>query len=670
MDNQDDNSQDGKGLDFETGPKDKTVEGSLQNPSKQRQPDAGSENRIEPEERFNPFEDEETGSAEKSSMPMDEQEYRVDAGSAAGAPEGSAGENEDGSVPRDNEYEQGAAQVTDVDYEDYDDYGSLDSDEDLEAYDAYLDSEEDIEDDFLAPPSASRGKKLNAGGNKSRLIVYGALGVLVLGAGGYFLLGGSEPSSAPVANVATPPPSADTANLETESQQNMGQQGFQQPEESFVDPMAVPEDMTSAENTNITGTENQDFAGAESGVDEFGQPLEPPQFDEVAGNGDEFAMDTNFADPVDTANEFQDNDQVFDTSAVENNADAAPVVIPDDVFQENNDITEVGAVEEVDGGQSDTSGLDAVQADMVDTSQQTSNIDDASDVEIVMPEETAENAAATPPQSDLPAPAASAPDMQGEAMSAERNVIVVNNPQDGSIPEDVFFDATIEALESDQAIQNAGPSMVDPRLEPGSRFVVVENIISANSLESELIAAERASTLGRYEAALGFYNKLYTMNKRDPRILMGRAIAMQKTGRAAEAIQAYEELIALHPNNADAVVNLMGLLRQENPAFALERLMSLRQQYPGNVNIAAQIGLTYADMRNFDEALRYLGIASSLQPENAMHHYNMAIVSERRGNIASAISYYEKALEVDAIHGNSLSVPRERIYDRLSVIRR
>ena len=163
--------------------------------------------------------------------------------------------------------------------------------------------------------------------------------------------------------------------------------------------MAVPEDMTSAENTNITGTENQGLAGAENGVDEFGQPLESSQFDEVAGNGDDFAMDSNFADPLDTANEFQDNQQAFDASAIENNADAAPVVIPDDVLQENSGVTEANAVDEADGGQSDTSGLDSVQADMVDTSGQTSSIEGGSGVEIVMPEETAENAAATPPQS-------------------------------------------------------------------------------------------------------------------------------------------------------------------------------------------------------------------------------------------------------------------------------
>ena len=193
--------------------------------------------------------------------------------------------------------------------------------------------------------------------------------------------------------------------------------------------------------------------------------------------------------------------------------------------------------------------------------------------------------------------------------------------------------------------------------------------IQMTSLDDRVVAASRALKLGRYDAARDMYDELYSLNPRDPRVLMGRAILFQKTGEPDRAISTYEELLDVAPDNAEAIVNMAGLVRKEHPAMALSKLLDMRQQYPDNAAIAAQLGVAYADSGNLQDAYRYLDLAASMEPNNPQHYFNMAIIAERARDIPKAISMYEKALEVDAIHGDASTINRDVIYDRLAKLR-
>ncbi|MDD3021317.1 MAG: tetratricopeptide repeat protein [Alphaproteobacteria bacterium] len=193
--------------------------------------------------------------------------------------------------------------------------------------------------------------------------------------------------------------------------------------------------------------------------------------------------------------------------------------------------------------------------------------------------------------------------------------------------------------------------------------------IQTTTLDDRVVAASRALKLGRYDAAKNMYDELYTLNPRDPRVLMGRAILLQKIGEPDRAIAAYEEVLAVAPDNAEAIVNMAGLIRKVQPAMALSKLLDMRQKYPDNAAIAAQLGVAYADSGNLQDAYRYLDLATSMQPGNAQHYFNMAIIAERARDIPKAIGMYEKALEVDAIHGGGATINRDVIYDRLTRLR-
>jgi len=241
-------------------------------------------------------------------------------------------------------------------------------------------------------------------------------------------------------------------------------------------------------------------------------------------------------------------------------------------------------------------------------------------------------------------------------------------PEPKSDGPDNYYDSSLNVPTGPLA-DTVGPRKVDPVLEPASKLIISKKTADKGDIEAQVVAANRALDLERYESALEMFNQLYERNPRDVRILMGRAVAQQRLGMDDVAIMSYEALLDVAPGNTDAIVNMMGLIKKQYPAVALRRLTDLRDRFPGNAGIAAQLGMTHAQLGDNQQALQSLGTASSLEPNNAQHVYNMAVVADRAGSKVLAVQYYEQSLQTDAVYGAGRSIPREKIYDRLSKLR-
>jgi tetratricopeptide (TPR) repeat protein len=236
------------------------------------------------------------------------------------------------------------------------------------------------------------------------------------------------------------------------------------------------------------------------------------------------------------------------------------------------------------------------------------------------------------------------------------------------VDENIFFDANA-LVPSGEMGRKSGPKKVNPRTQPASKLVTVRKNNTAGSKTAQLVSADRAMKLARYDSALEIYNRLYATNKRDPNILMGRAVALQHLGREDEAISAYDELLKRRPENIDAQINMLGLMAGQYPAVALQRLEVLFDKESSNPGVIAQLAFIHAKMTNYGDAIRYLGMAASIEPQNANHVYNMAVIADRAGSKNEAISYYERALEVDTLYGAGETVPRDSIFARLAQLR-
>lgn len=277
-----------------------------------------------------------------------------------------------------------------------------------------------------------------------------------------------------------------------------------------------------------------------------------------------------------------------------------------------------------------------------------------------VPDATADTAAdsSADPASDLGAE---------EEAAAISGPSAVHSGVDVEAEPEAFFDA--EQLVPQGEMSKQGPKRVNPTLQPASKLITVRKNAGEDTTTAQLVSAERAMSLGLYDSALEMFDKLYSKNKRDPRVLMGRAVALQNLGNFEDAMRMYEELSALDSRNVEVKVNMLGLLATKYPAIALRRLADLREEHPDNVGIVAQLAITEANVGDFESALKHLGMAASMEPQNANHLYNMAVITDRAGQTSQAVSYYEQALEVDSIYGSGRSIPREAVYERLANIR-
>ncbi len=236
--------------------------------------------------------------------------------------------------------------------------------------------------------------------------------------------------------------------------------------------------------------------------------------------------------------------------------------------------------------------------------------------------------------------------------------------------ENLFFDS--EALPQGAPggeMRSALPHNVNPEFEPSNGVVIVKKDYAANTSEAQVISAQRAILLGRYDSALRIYDALYEKNPNDPEVLLGRAIALQKLGRNEQAVAAYETLLDARPDNLEAKINMLGLIGERYPAVALQRLQELEANNPHDVRILAQAALLEAKFGRYEDALASLGTAASLDENNANHVFNMAVIADRAGKKDDAIHYYEQALEIDTVYGGSHSIPRDAVYERLAQLR-
>lgn len=282
--------------------------------------------------------------------------------------------------------------------------------------------------------------------------------------------------------------------------------------------------------------------------------------------------------------------------------------------------------------------------------------------------------ASPPPVDALDVPEAGAVNMVPAASSPSA---IPSTPIGLVTPEvpTVFYDANDIVPEEFRTQSNSvgGQSQpatqANPNDAPASKFISIKKDSEKGSQKSRLTAANRAVKLGRYESALSLYSDLYEKNPRDVRVLMGLATVQQKLGQVDSAISSYQQVIDLDSDNLSAQINMLGLMTDLYPSVALRRLMLLSKDHSQNPGIISQIGLAHARLASFSEAQKFFGMAAAMEPSNPKHFFNLGIVADKQSNFDRAIEYYEKALEIDSVYGNSRSVPREQIFERLAQLR-
>ncbi|MDY6934435.1 MAG: tetratricopeptide repeat protein [Spirochaetota bacterium] len=121
-------------------------------------------------------------------------------------------------------------------------------------------------------------------------------------------------------------------------------------------------------------------------------------------------------------------------------------------------------------------------------------------------------------------------------------------------------------------------------------------------------------------------------------------------GRYREAIHQYEKAIELDPNNARALYNLaLSLQKRGDEVASIEYLKrSGAIDKIGEVAYLAysRLGVIYTERNDYDSALKYLKMAISINPKDAIDRYNLGIAYLKQGQRDKALNELHKAEEL------------------------
>jgi tetratricopeptide (TPR) repeat protein len=139
---------------------------------------------------------------------------------------------------------------------------------------------------------------------------------------------------------------------------------------------------------------------------------------------------------------------------------------------------------------------------------------------------------------------------------------------------------------------------------------------------------------------------------RDPRL--GAALELQLSGKLAEAVQAYREILGARPRDANAAF-LCGMTAMQAEAHApAARLLTAAVQLDGGrADFHANLGLAKAQAGDLDGGIRPLTRAMLLAPEDAQSAFNLGQLLDRLGHRGQAFTALRASSHLQPGHAAS-----------------
>jgi len=153
-------------------------------------------------------------------------------------------------------------------------------------------------------------------------------------------------------------------------------------------------------------------------------------------------------------------------------------------------------------------------------------------------------------------------------------------------------------------------------------------------------------TKGRLLESYKAYDKAYSFNKNNKEVVAELAKTLFDLRRYAQAREKYLELEKLGDQTAETYNQLMNLsfnLRLFPDAIKYAHLV---KKTDPTAKTAYFIGKAHYDQENYGEAIKFLNIAATENPDNAEVPYMVARAYSDMNNYKQAIPYFEKALSL------------------------
>jgi len=151
---------------------------------------------------------------------------------------------------------------------------------------------------------------------------------------------------------------------------------------------------------------------------------------------------------------------------------------------------------------------------------------------------------------------------------------------------------------------------------------------------------------GDLPKAIASFQQAAELAPRDPATLAAVADALRMSGKNAEAVRGYRRLLALDPDNANAMNNLAYTLLDTGGAIDEAQKLAERalQKSPRSPNFADTLGMIYLKKNLDDSALQVFSGLTQRFPDNPVFRYHYALTLTQKGQKAKAKTELEAAL--------------------------
>lgn len=183
----------------------------------------------------------------------------------------------------------------------------------------------------------------------------------------------------------------------------------------------------------------------------------------------------------------------------------------------------------------------------------------------------------------------------------------------------------------------------------------------------ELNRAYTALMGGDTSTAIQVYKDILSTEPGSQDALFGLAATYHRLGESDKARPLYGALLKVNPNHREGLNNFLALISDESPQEALAELERLEQRNPDFSPIPAQQALVLDKLGYVEESRTKMLRAIQLAPDNLTYKYNLAVMSDRNGQVADASALYRILIEA-SLRGAKTPAPLEDMQKRLNFI--
>jgi tetratricopeptide (TPR) repeat protein len=150
-----------------------------------------------------------------------------------------------------------------------------------------------------------------------------------------------------------------------------------------------------------------------------------------------------------------------------------------------------------------------------------------------------------------------------------------------------------------------------------------------------------------YEAGIIYYKKALMVDPEDNFAKLSLATTYHKIGQYRQAKPLYLELVDVFPQSEELVSNLLSIMIQESPYEAVYLIPGIAERHQDSAVVQAQMGVAFANVEKYPEAIKYMQAALILDPNNVNFKYNLGLFYDLNKNYKEAKTLYNEVLVTD-----------------------